>query len=88
MNAFRLTSSFPTEAIHRPTKELGLGDEPLKDRATQMGIDHIPKILKTTTERVHIAFAHVTRTATGFQHKLKEAHETNPAKIPTLRILS
>ena len=40
-NALGLTPSFPTEAIHRPTIELGLGYTPMKDKATQMGVEHI-----------------------------------------------
>ncbi len=33
-NALGLSPSFPTEAIHRPTKEMGLGYAPLKNKAT------------------------------------------------------
>ena len=33
-NALGLTLSFPTEAIHRPTKEMGLGFAPLRNKAT------------------------------------------------------
>ncbi len=37
-NAIGLTTSFPTEAIHGITKELGLGYAPLKNKVTQTGI--------------------------------------------------
>jgi hypothetical protein len=38
-NALGLIPSFPTEAIHRPTKEMGLvGYAPIMYKATQMGI--------------------------------------------------
>jgi len=37
-SALGLTPSFPTEAIHQPTKEMGLGCAPLSNKATQMGI--------------------------------------------------
>ncbi len=40
-NALGLTSSFQTEAIHKPTRKMGLGYASIKDRATQMGIEHI-----------------------------------------------
>jgi hypothetical protein len=35
-NAMGLTPSSPTEAIHRPGKEMGLGYSPLRHKATQM----------------------------------------------------
>jgi hypothetical protein len=37
-NAMGLTPRFPTEAIHRPAKEMGLGYAPIRNKATQMGI--------------------------------------------------
>jgi hypothetical protein len=40
-NALGLTPRFPTEAIHRPTTEMGLGYTPMKDKATEMGVEHI-----------------------------------------------
>jgi hypothetical protein len=57
-NALGLTPSFPTEAIHRPTKEMGLGYAPMKERATQMGIEHITEIINKPTDRGYIAYAH------------------------------
>jgi hypothetical protein len=33
-NALGLTPNFPTEAIHRSTKEMGLGYAPRKDKST------------------------------------------------------
>jgi hypothetical protein len=33
-NVLGLTPSFPTEAIYKRTKEMGLGYAPMKDRAT------------------------------------------------------
>jgi hypothetical protein len=56
--ALGLTPSFPTEAIHRPTKEMGLGYAPLKHKATQMGIEHLTNILNKPTDRGYLAFAH------------------------------
>jgi len=40
-NALGLTPSFPAEAMHNLTKEIGLGYTPMKDRATHMEIGHI-----------------------------------------------
>jgi hypothetical protein len=57
-NALGLTSSFPTEAIHRPTKEMGLGYAPLRHKATQMGIEHLLDILNKPTDRGYLAYAH------------------------------
>jgi hypothetical protein len=50
-NAVGLTPIFPTKAIHRPAKEMGLGYAPLKDKATQMGIEHLMEILNKPTDR-------------------------------------
>ncbi len=50
-NALGLTPSFPTEAIHRPAKEMGLGYAPLRNKATQMGIEHLMDILNKPTDR-------------------------------------
>ena len=88
INALGLTPSFPTEGIHRPTKEIGLGYAPLEDKATHMGVEHLMEILNKPTDRVYRAYAHTTRVATGYQHWPKEAYEANQAEILTLRVLS
>jgi hypothetical protein len=87
-NAFGPIPTFLTEATHRPTKEMGLGYAPLRDRSTLTGIEHITEVLNKHTERELIAFAHATRVASVFQHWPKEAHEANQAEFPILRILS
>jgi hypothetical protein len=38
-NALGLTPIFPTKAIHRPTKDMGLRYVPLRNKATQIGIE-------------------------------------------------
>jgi hypothetical protein len=86
--ALGLTSTFPIEAIHRPTIEMGLGYAPLKDKATQMGIEHPVDIVNKPTDRGYLAYAHTSRVATTYQHWPKEAYEANQAKLPTLRVLS
>ena len=63
INALGLAPSFPTDAIHRPTKEMGLAYAPMKDRATQMGIEHITEIINKPMDRGYIAYAHTTRVA-------------------------
>jgi hypothetical protein len=40
-NTLGLIPSFSTEEIHGHTTEMGLGYAPMKDRVTQMGIEHI-----------------------------------------------
>jgi hypothetical protein len=67
-NALGLTPSFPTEAIHIPTKEMGLGYAPMKDRASRMGIKHITEIINKPTNREYIAYAHTTRVANTYHH--------------------
>ena len=82
-NTLGLTPSFPTEAIHKPTKEIGLGYAPMKDRATQMGIEQISEIINKPTDRGYMAYAHTTKVANTYYHWPKEAHEatTNPTRI-------
>jgi hypothetical protein len=67
-NAVGLTPSFPTEAIHRPTNEMGLGYAPLRNKAAQMGIEHLMDILNKPTDRGYLAYAHTHRVATTYQH--------------------
>jgi hypothetical protein len=76
------------EAIHRPTKEVGLEYAPLKDRATRMGIEHITEIINKPTNRGYITYAHTTIVANTYHHWPKEAHEATQARLPTLRVLS
>jgi len=87
-NALGLSPSFPTEAIHKPTEEMGLGYAPLKNKATQMGIEHLMDILKKPTDKGYLAYAHTSRVATTYQHWPKETYEAHQAKLPTLRVLS
>ena len=87
-NALGLTPSFPTEAIHRPTKAMGLGYAPMAERATQMGIEHITEIINKPTDRGYIAYAHTNKIANTYHHWPKEAHEATQARLPTLRVLS
>ena len=67
-NAPGLIPSFPTEAIHSHATKMGLGYAPMKERATQMGIEHIIGILSKPRERGHIAYAHTTRVANTYHH--------------------
>ena len=87
-NALGLIPSFPTEAIHRHTTEMGLGYEPMKVRVTQLDIEHITEILNKPTEKGHIAYAHTTRVANTYNYWPKEAHEATQARLPSLRVLS
>jgi hypothetical protein len=87
-NAIGFTRSFPTETIHRPTKEKGLGYAPLKYKATQMGIERLMDIINKPMERGYLAYAHTSRITTTYQHWPKKAYEANQAKLPALRVLS
>ena len=83
-----LPPSFPTEAIHRHAKETGMGYAPLKDKAIQVGIEHLIEVLNKHTDRGYLAYEHTSRVATTYQHRPKEAYEANKVKLPTLRVLS
>jgi hypothetical protein len=65
-----------------------LGYEPLSNKATQMGIEHLMDILNKPTDRGYLAYPHTHRVATTHQHWPKEAYEANQAKLPSLRVLS
>jgi hypothetical protein len=78
--ALCLIPSFPMEAIYRHTTEMGLGYAPMKDRATQMGKEHITEILNKPTESGHIAYEHKTRVANTYHCWPKEAHEATLAR--------
>ncbi len=60
----------------------------MKDKATQMGIEHITEIINKPTYRRYMAYAHTTRVANTYHHWPKEAHEATQARLPTLRVLS
>jgi hypothetical protein len=85
--ALGLLPNFSTEGVQRAMKEEGLGLSPMRDRATQMGIEHLIRVMKKDTERGFTAHTHVHRLLSQFNHWPQEALESNPLKIPTLCIL-
>jgi len=82
-----LLSNFSTEGVQRPPKEMGLGLPSVRDRATQMGIEHLINTMNKDTEQGFLAHSHTLRILTQFNHWPTEALESNPFKLPTLRIL-
>jgi len=52
-----------------------------------MEIEHLARVMNKDTEREFTAHAHVHRLLTQFNHWPREALESNPLKLPTLRIL-
>ncbi len=52
-----------------------------------MGIEHLTRVTNKDTERGFTAHAHVHRLISQFNHWSHEALESNPLKLPTLRIL-
>ena len=62
---------------------MSLGHPSVRDRATQMGITN----MKKDTERGYLAHFQILRILTQFNHWPTEALESNPLKIPLLRIL-
>jgi len=67
---------------------MGLGYAPMKDGATQMGMENITEIFYKPTDRGHIAYELATIVANTYHHWPKEAHEATQARLPTLRVLS
>ena len=59
----------------------------MRDRVTQMGIEHLTRVMNKDTERGFTAHLHVHRLLSQFNHWPQEALESNPIKLPTLRIL-
>ena len=66
--ALGLLPNFPTEVIQRPLKEAGPGLSPMRDRATQIEIHNLTRIMNKDTERGFTAHAHVTRLLSQFNH--------------------
>ncbi len=86
--ALGLLPNFPTEGVQRLLKEASLGLPPMTHRATQMGIEHLTRVLNKDSERGFTAHAHAHRLLSQYNHWPHEARESNPLKLPTLRILN
>jgi hypothetical protein len=67
---------------------MGLGYAPLRNKATQMEIEHLMDILNKPTDRGYPACAHTSRVANTYHYWPKDAYEANQAKLPPLRVLS
>jgi hypothetical protein len=66
--AIGLLPNFPTEGKQRPLKEAGLRLPPIKDKATQMGIEHLTRAMNKDSERGFTAHAHVHMIFADFNH--------------------
>ncbi len=66
--AIGLLPNFPTEGVQRPLEELGLGLPSTRERATQMGVEHLVTTMNTDTERGYLADAHTLRLLNQFGH--------------------
>ncbi len=66
--ALGLLPNFPTEGVQRSLKETGLCLSPMRDKATQMGIEHLTRIMNKDTERGFTAHAHVHRLLSQYNH--------------------
>jgi len=49
--AIGLLPNLPSEEVQRPLKEAGLGLFPMRDKATQMGIEHLTRVMNKDTKR-------------------------------------
>ena len=85
--ALGLLPNFLIEGVQRPQKEASLGMPPVRDRAPQMGIKHLTRVMNKDTEGWFTANAHVHLLLSQFNYWPQEALESNPIKLPTLRIL-
>ncbi len=85
--AIGLLPNFFTEGAQRPLKEAGLGLSPMRDKATQIGIEHLIRVMNKDKERGLTAHAHAHHLISQFNHWPQEALESNPLKLPKLRIL-
>ena len=63
-----LLSNFPTEGVQRPPKEMGLGLPAIRDKATQIGLEHLVNAMNKDTERGFLAHSHTLRILTQFNH--------------------
>ncbi len=83
-----LLSNFFTDIVQRLPKDMGLGLPSVRDRATEMEIEHLINTMHKDTKRGFLAPSHTLRIIlTQFNHWPTKALETNPTKLPTLHIL-
>ncbi len=70
--ALRLTTgllhNFPTEGVQTPTKEMGPGLPSIRDRAIQMGTEHLLNNMNKDSERGFLAYSHTHRILKQFNH--------------------
>ena len=66
--ALGLLPNFHSEGLQKPLKETGLGLPPMRDRAAQMGIEHLTRVMNKDIERGFTAHAHVYRLLSQFNH--------------------
>ena len=85
--AIGLFPNFSTEGVQRPLKEMGLGLPSIRDRAAQMGVEHLVRTMNKDTDKGYLAHARTLRLQTQLGHWPTEALESNPLKLPTLRTL-
>jgi hypothetical protein len=52
--AIGLLPNLPMEGVQWPMKKTGLDLSPMRDRATQMGIEHLTRIMNKDTERASL----------------------------------
>jgi len=63
-----LLSNFRSEGVQRPHKEMGLDLPSIRDRAIQMGIEHLICNMNKNTEREYLAHSNALRILTQFNH--------------------
>jgi hypothetical protein len=66
--AICLLPNFCSEGVQRPLKEAGLDLPPMQDRPTEMGIEHLTRVVNKDSKRGFTAHAHVHRLLSQFNH--------------------
>jgi len=59
-----LLPNFPIEGVQRPLKEMGIGLASIRDRATQMGMEHLVRTMNKDTDMGYLAHVHNLRLLT------------------------
>ena len=66
--AMGLIPNFPTEGVQKPLKEMGVGIPSIRDRATNMGMEHLVRTMNKDTDRGYLVHSHTLRFLTQFGH--------------------
>ena len=66
--AIGFVPNYPSEGVQSLLKAAGLGLPPMRDRATQMGIENLTRVLSKDTEKGFTVHAHAHRLLFEFNY--------------------